>query len=131
MVDETERRQIREACTQAMPFPGETQLRVSLFQWAREASPGRVLRLLNMIDQLCRRLDEHEIAKRQHDRADADHEDDVALRMALELEWDNCRSIATAFYRAVKDQPGVWTPKLRDVMRRAEEAGLHRFEGDR
>lgn len=126
--DEVERRQLREACLQAMPHPGESALRVSLFQWAREVSPSRVLKLLHTIDQQRVRIAAMEQALQDQARYDAEREDAITLRADLEAEWDNCISLAKAFYRAVREIPGVWPPALRDVMRRAEATGLHRFE---
>jgi hypothetical protein len=126
--DELERRQLREACLQAMPFPGESALRVSLFQWAREASPSRVLRMLHTIDQQHVRILAIEQALQDQGRYDAEREDAVTLRAELEAEWDNCISLAKAFYRAIKEIPGVWPPAVREVMNRAEAAGIHRFE---
>lgn len=126
--DELERRQLREACLQAMPLPGESQLRVSLFQWAREASPARVLRLLQTIDGLHVRLAEMEALNRDRDRLEGELEDDATLRADLEVEWENCIGLAKAFYRAVRNLPGTWPPALREVMQRAEAAGLHRFD---
>lgn len=127
--DELERRQIREACIQAMPRPGESQLRVSLFQWAREASPSRVLRLLHTIDRQKVRIADMEKALRDQAVYDAEREDDAVLRADLELEWDRCLDLVSSFHRAVKALPGAWPPALREVMQRAEAAGLHRFDG--
>lgn len=125
--DDLERRQLREACLAAMPFPGESQLRVTLFQWAREGSPRRVLRVLQENDQLRVHVASLEKELAQAHR-DANREDITILQAQFETDIDNCQSIARAFYRAVKDLPGVWPTRLRDVMQRAEAAGLHRFD---
>jgi hypothetical protein len=126
--DEAERRHLREACLEAMPLPGQLTPRVSLFQWAREASPSRVLRLLQTIDGLHVRLAEMEALNRERVRLEGEVDDDATLRADLEAEWDECMSLARAFYRAVRDLPGTWSPALREVMQRAETSGLHRFD---
>lgn len=125
--DEAERRQLRDACLEAMPLPGQAALRVSLFQWARWASPQRVLRILNTIDSLTTRVAVLEGTADQQMMAEAKAEDDATLLAAIEADWDDCRSLVIAFHHAISQMPGAWPDQVRDVMHRTEAAGLHRF----